>query len=153
MKRMLFGGLAFLVLAGCTGGPQVKYPIDGLQGNYTVAAYHYWDIVEKNRSVTTYAVTDANNMAEKLRQTGQKAYVADLGGEAIVVVGSYPSLEIAASAANSLGEVLQKTLGLPQVQVNRVGIGSGTTPLVMAPMAVDLKELKGRSQRLRNLRP
>jgi hypothetical protein len=149
MKRMLLGGLSVLVLVGCTGAPQAKYPVDGLQGNYTVAAYHFWDVVERDGSVSTYAVAEANKVAAKLRQSGQTAYVADLGPEAVVAMGSYPSLETARSAAAGLGTVLQKTMGLPQMRVTWVGPGAGSAQptnaqLVMQPVAVDLKVLKDR---------
>jgi len=90
-------------------------------------------------------------VAAKLRQSGQTAYVADLGPEAVVVVGSYPSMETARSAAAGLGEVLQKSMGLPQMRVTWVrpqGPGanaqSGNAQLVMQPIAVDLRVLKDR---------
>jgi hypothetical protein len=153
MKRMLLSGLSFLVLAGCTAGPQAKYPVDGLSGGYTVCAYYYWDVVEKDGSVTTYAVAQANAMAEKLRQGGQQAYVADLGTEAAVVVGSYPSWDAAKNAALGLAKVLQTTVGLPQITVVKPRVGSGTQQLSVEPFAMDLKVLKERSRRLRHLHP
>ena len=153
MKRTVLAGLSFLVLVGCTGVPQAKYPVDGLSGGYTACAYYYWDAVEKDGSVTSYAVAQANIMAEKLRQSVQQAYVADLGTEAAVVVGSYPSWDAARSAAVGLGKVLETTVGLPQVTVVRPRVGSGTQHLAVEPFAMDLKVLKERSRRLRHLHP
>jgi hypothetical protein len=144
MRRALLLGLSYLFLAGCAGGPQAKYPIDNLQGNYTVAVYHYLDEVRQDGSVTTYAVGLANTTAGQLRRSGQEAYVADLGGEAIVAVGSYPSLETATSAAQGLAKVLGKSVGGAQVTVKGAGATGGTRTLSLEPAPVDLNALKRR---------
>jgi len=152
MKRMILTGLFFLVLAGCAGGPQAKYPIDRLAGDYSVAAYYFWD-VEENGRVTTYAVALANNMADYLREHGITAYVADLGTEAAVLAGSYATWEDAQAGAKAMGQQLQKIVAGPQAPGGTPRGGTGMRTLGVVPFAVDVKVLKERSRRLRHLHP
>jgi hypothetical protein len=152
MKRMVLTGLCFLVLAGCTGGPQARYPIEQLAGDYSVAAYYFWN-VEENGRVSTYAVALANNMADYLREHDITAYVADLGTEAAVLAGSYATWEDAQAGAKAMGQQLQKIVAGPQAPGGTPRGGTSMRTLGVEPFAVDVKVLKERSRRLRHLHP
>jgi len=150
MRRTLLIGLTLVFLAGCAGAPRAKYPIDRAQGRYTVVALTFRDDVAKDGSVHRYAVAMANNWAEHLRGQGhQEVYVADLGTEAMVTMGSYPSRESARRAVRDIAKVLQQNVG---AQV-RVRGGTKTTGgrqvLGLRPYPEELKHIKDLSKRRR----
>ena len=149
MRRGVMVGLGLVLLVGCAGAPRAKYPIDGAQGRYTVAALSFRDQVEKDGTVSKYAVAMANEWAEYFRQQGQEAWVADLGTEAVVAVGTYASRQAARAAGRNIGELLQKTVGT-NVRV-RGGVGrlGGRRMRGLVPYPEELDYLKDLSRRRR----
>ena len=139
-RAALLIGLVVLV-AGCTSREHAKYPIDKLQGRYTVAALRFYDIVDENTGEVTYGCNLANDWAQALRAQGHDAYVADLGTEAVVAVGSYPNREAAWRAAREIATVIQG-MGGTQFRVQSTGVtrstrGTRTTGLRPGPEELD----------------
>lgn len=152
MRRGVLAGLGLLLLVGCAGAPRAKYPIERARGRYTVVAHTFKDQLTPDGTVNRYAVEMANEWAEHYRQQGQEAWVADLGAEAAVAVGTYPTRQAARAAADKMAELLEKTLtthvkvrggGQPQRRRNRLMRG-----LRPYPEELDhLKELVRRRRR------
>ena len=144
-RAALLGGLVVL-LVGCTTRQHAKYPVHKLQGEYTVAALRFYDEVDElTGEVTTYGCNLANDWATALRARGYDAYVADLGTEAVVAVGSYPNREAARRQAEELAEVLQG-MGGQQVTVRRRpprrGPGTSTRVRGVQPVPEELERLQ-----------
>jgi len=131
MRGGLASALALVFLVGCVGAPPAKYPIEKVQGRYTVVAQTFRDDVAKDGTVTKYAVTMANEWADVLRKRGHKdVYVADLRNEAMVTMGIYGTRAAAHSALEQVDKVLQGIVGT-QVVLRGTRRGSGRRLLGM----------------------
>jgi len=97
-----------LSVAGCASGPRSQYPLNDLRGEYTVVAMDLFDAVGSNGTVEYRAVEEADRRAGLLRKRGLQAYVADMGDEALIIVGTYPDRSSAAQAARRVHHILEE---------------------------------------------
>ena len=152
MRRMVLLSGLLVLLVGCTTREHARYPVEKLEGQYTVAALRFYDDVDEQTGEMTYACNLANDWAKVLRAQGHDAYVADLGTEAVVAVGSHPNRESARRHAQELAKVIQG-MGGGQVTVRSTGVmgrraRQARTTGVLQPGPEELERLKRLSKEL-----
>jgi len=147
---MLLSACLLTLLVGCAFRPQAKYSIDRAQGEYTVIARHCYDTYGEDGIVNKYAVAYANEWAKALRTLGHEAYVADLGDQARVCFGTYPSRQSAQRATATVAKILQGLMGGTRVTVRRsVRRVSGRRTFGIQPYPQELERLQKISRALR----
>jgi len=147
-RAALVTACLLMLLVGCASRPQAKYPIDLAPGEYTVVALEFVDDVERDGTVSKYAVELANEWVEVLRAQGHQAYVADLGNAAKVALGSYPSRQSAERGVENAAKILQ-SVGSTRVTVRGARRSTGRRILGTQPHPEEVNYLQRQSRKLR----